>query len=74
MAGIPREPSFMPTIKCSSCGCEVEISLMGEHICEATQEEGKMSDRGVPASSDRLLTCAAQQHLPAHRQHQSTDL
>ncbi|OHW94832.1 LIM1 domain-containing protein [Colletotrichum incanum] len=29
----PRESSFMPTIKCSSCGLQVEISLMGEHIC-----------------------------------------
>lgn len=47
MAGIPRESSFMPTIKCSSCGHEVEISMMGEHICEAAQEEGKTFDHRV---------------------------
>ncbi|TDZ54777.1 Paxillin-like protein 1 [Colletotrichum trifolii] len=29
----PRESSFMPTIKCSSCSRQVEISMMGEHIC-----------------------------------------
>ncbi|WYZ41796.1 hypothetical protein EsH8_V_000691 [Colletotrichum jinshuiense] len=30
---LPRQSSFMPTIKCSSCGNQVEISMMGEHIC-----------------------------------------
>ncbi|KAI8267756.1 Paxillin-like protein 1 [Colletotrichum sp. SAR11_239] len=30
---MPRESSFMPTIKCSSCAQQVEISMMGEHIC-----------------------------------------
>ncbi|RDA85418.1 hypothetical protein CP532_1528 [Ophiocordyceps camponoti-leonardi (nom. inval.)] len=29
---VPRE-SFLPTIKCSSCGNQVEISMMGEHLC-----------------------------------------
>ncbi|ORY59622.1 uncharacterized protein BCR38DRAFT_460295 [Pseudomassariella vexata] len=33
MAGLPRESTFMPTIKCSQCGNEVEISMMGDHIC-----------------------------------------
>lgn len=33
MAGLPRESSFMPTIKCSTCARQVEISMMGEHIC-----------------------------------------
>lgn len=35
MAGLARESSFLPTIKCSTCGCDVEISLMGEHVCGA---------------------------------------
>ncbi|KAH7326164.1 hypothetical protein B0I35DRAFT_127317 [Stachybotrys elegans] len=30
---MPRESTFLPTIKCSSCGRQVEISMMGEHIC-----------------------------------------
>ncbi|KAI3546015.1 LIM domain-containing protein [Colletotrichum cuscutae] len=30
---LPRESSFMPAIKCSSCGLDVEISMMGEHVC-----------------------------------------
>ncbi|KAF5018153.1 hypothetical protein F66182_9880 [Fusarium sp. NRRL 66182] len=30
---IPRESMFLPTIKCSSCGREVEISMMGDHVC-----------------------------------------
>ncbi len=28
-----RESSFMPTIKCSTCGKEIQISMMGEHVC-----------------------------------------
>ncbi|CVK92898.1 uncharacterized protein FMAN_07698 [Fusarium mangiferae] len=30
---IPRESMFLPTIKCSSCNREVEISMMGDHVC-----------------------------------------
>ncbi|CAN8106091.1 unnamed protein product [Discula destructiva] len=33
MARVPRESSFMPAIKCSNCGYDVEISMMGDHIC-----------------------------------------
>ena len=33
MAGAVRESSFMPTVKCSTCSRQVEISLMGEHLC-----------------------------------------
>ncbi|KAK8044732.1 lim domain-containing protein [Apiospora rasikravindrae] len=29
----PRQSAFMPTIKCSQCGNEVEISMMGDHVC-----------------------------------------
>ncbi|OLN86497.1 Paxillin-like protein 1 [Colletotrichum chlorophyti] len=35
----PRESSFMPTIKCSSCGNQVEISMMGEHVCGGPNTE-----------------------------------
>lgn len=30
---MPRESAFLPTIKCSQCSAQVEISMMGEHIC-----------------------------------------
>ncbi|KAI0012651.1 hypothetical protein F4779DRAFT_17028 [Xylariaceae sp. FL0662B] len=29
----PRQSAFMPTIKCSNCGNQVEISMMGDHVC-----------------------------------------
>ncbi|KAK5170371.1 uncharacterized protein LTR77_004958 [Saxophila tyrrhenica] len=32
-AGGMRPASFLPTIKCSNCGDEIEISAMGEHLC-----------------------------------------
>ena len=32
-AGGMRPASFLPTIKCSSCNDEIEISAMGEHTC-----------------------------------------
>ncbi|KAK4104107.1 hypothetical protein N658DRAFT_242932 [Parathielavia hyrcaniae] len=37
MATLGRESRFMPTVKCSTCGLEVEISLMGEHICVGSE-------------------------------------
>ncbi|RSL54542.1 hypothetical protein CEP51_014698 [Fusarium floridanum] len=36
---VPRESVFLPTIKCSSCSRQVEISLMGEHICAPAEPE-----------------------------------
>ncbi|KAJ5807937.1 hypothetical protein N7474_009206 [Penicillium riverlandense] len=34
MATTMELPSFMPTIKCSNCGNNVEISAMGDHVCK----------------------------------------
>ncbi|WPH02401.1 Hypothetical protein R9X50_00526400 [Acrodontium crateriforme] len=35
-----RPASFLPAVKCSDCGHEIEISAMGEHICpQATKPE-----------------------------------
>lgn len=39
--GDAKESAFMPTITCSSCGYEVEISMMGEHTCGATSGQRK---------------------------------
>ncbi|KAI1850682.1 hypothetical protein JX265_004393 [Neoarthrinium moseri] len=44
----------MPTVKCSQCGNEVEISLMGEHVCKGAA----ISDQPAPAAAPDLLTGA----------------
>ncbi|KAI0885745.1 uncharacterized protein GGS22DRAFT_161859 [Annulohypoxylon maeteangense] len=36
MADTSRQSAFMPTIKCSNCGNQVEISMMGDHVCGST--------------------------------------
>ncbi|OIW31548.1 hypothetical protein CONLIGDRAFT_572532 [Coniochaeta ligniaria NRRL 30616] len=51
---MPRESSFMPTIKCSSCGFEVEISMMGEHICGGSEAQSTQLDPG-PSSFDNFM-------------------
>ena len=28
--------SMLPTIKCSNCGTEIDISMVGEHVCMST--------------------------------------
>ncbi|OBT50846.1 hypothetical protein VE04_09464, partial [Pseudogymnoascus sp. 24MN13] len=33
MADTSRMSGFLPTIKCSMCAQEIEISMMGEHVC-----------------------------------------
>ncbi|KAI1270378.1 hypothetical protein F5Y18DRAFT_11904 [Xylariaceae sp. FL1019] len=33
MADLSRQSALMPAIKCSNCGNQVEISMMGEHTC-----------------------------------------
>ena len=33
MAATMRSSSFLPSIKCSSCGIDIEISMMGDHVC-----------------------------------------
>jgi hypothetical protein len=38
MATVERESRFIPTVKCSTCGLQVEISLMGEHVCAGSQD------------------------------------
>ncbi|PKS05848.1 hypothetical protein jhhlp_007677 [Lomentospora prolificans] len=39
MAALPRESAFLPTIKCSTCGRQIEISLMGDHICSESDPQ-----------------------------------
>jgi hypothetical protein len=42
MADLSRESAFLPTIKCSMCHEDIQIALMGEHVC------GKSRDRKRP--------------------------
>ncbi|KFY13923.1 hypothetical protein V492_02968, partial [Pseudogymnoascus sp. VKM F-4246] len=38
MADTSRMSGFLPTIKCSMCAQEIEISMMGEHVCSGPAE------------------------------------
>lgn len=42
---LPRESAFLPTIKCSTCGREIEISMMGDHVCSEADAESEPSPR-----------------------------
>ncbi|KAF7541261.1 hypothetical protein G7054_g752 [Neopestalotiopsis clavispora] len=58
MATYPRESAFMPTVKCSQCGNEVEISMMGEHICKAASKQEEAPLPPPPAAGSDMLTGA----------------
>ncbi|KAI9784578.1 MAG: hypothetical protein M1839_001800 [Geoglossum umbratile] len=38
MADTMGRTSFLPTVKCSSCGAEIEISMMGDHLCSSAPQ------------------------------------
>ncbi|TGJ85177.1 hypothetical protein E0Z10_g3605 [Xylaria hypoxylon] len=52
MTDLSRQSAFMPTIKCSNCGNQVEISMMGEHICGGDNES--VASEAVPPMPDLL--------------------
>ena len=54
MATLPRQSSLMPSIKCSTCGEQVEISMMGEHICGATPPLPSLLDP-LPGKTGRMI-------------------
>ncbi|KAF4125709.1 LIM domain [Geosmithia morbida] len=58
-----RESAFLPTIKCSQCGAQVEISMMGEHICATGGDEqsSKSPRKLVPVDIDAANKPYAQQ-------------
>ena len=39
MADTSRMSAFLPTIKCSMCAQEIEISMMGEHVCGPSERK-----------------------------------
>lgn len=47
-----RPASFLPSIKCSNCGDEIEISAMGDHICG----KAPLSPKAAPASLNNAFT------------------
>ncbi|CAK7228401.1 hypothetical protein SBRCBS47491_006892 [Sporothrix bragantina] len=51
-----RPASFLPTIKCSSCGQEIEISMMGEHVCGGGAEEVAAPPPPAPANFDQFMS------------------
>ncbi|CAH0024321.1 unnamed protein product [Clonostachys rhizophaga] len=52
MAALGRESVLLPTIKCSQCGAQVEISMMGEHICSPSEP----AEKGMPIDmSDSII-------------------
>ncbi|KAL8734630.1 MAG: hypothetical protein Q9181_003130 [Wetmoreana brouardii] len=42
--------SFLPTIKCSDCNIEIEISAMGDHVCSKTPASSSSMPRLWDAS------------------------
>ncbi|KAK0728492.1 hypothetical protein B0T26DRAFT_174055 [Lasiosphaeria miniovina] len=55
MAGAVRESSFMPTVKCSDCGLQIEISLMGEHICSGKPSTQPTPPMPIPSLFERFM-------------------
>ena len=52
---LPRESAFLPTIKCSTCGRQIEISMMGDHVCSEADAESRSSPRILDRHVARLL-------------------
>ncbi|KAI9759798.1 MAG: hypothetical protein M4579_002097 [Chaenotheca gracillima] len=38
MAAMTRQSGMLPTVRCSDCSAEIEISRMGDHICSGVPE------------------------------------
>ncbi|CAK7263067.1 hypothetical protein SEPCBS119000_000294 [Sporothrix epigloea] len=55
-----RPASFFPTIKCSSCGQKIEISLMGEHICSSSA--AKAASPPPPPRLDTFMAYGAERN------------
>ncbi|KAF7511815.1 hypothetical protein GJ744_003546 [Endocarpon pusillum] len=55
MAAAPRAGSFLPAIKCSNCALEIEVSMMGDHVCPAASHVNSNNgfDAAPPAVSQR---------------------
>ncbi|KAK3899781.1 hypothetical protein C8A05DRAFT_46248 [Staphylotrichum tortipilum] len=69
MAALRRESRLMPTVKCSTCGLQVEISLMGDHICTGGSGspalECTMTSPSLAGNASLLTLYLATPPLPA---------
>ncbi|KAI9767781.1 MAG: hypothetical protein M1840_005462 [Geoglossum simile] len=45
--------SLLPTIKCSNCGAEIEISMMGDHLCSTASQRKNAVGMRKPVGTNR---------------------
>ena len=55
-AGGMRPASSLPTIKCSSCNDEIEISAMGEHTCGKTAPSTKSAHSSMSSTAHSSIS------------------
>ena len=53
MAELGRASSLLPTIKCSMCAADIEISQMGDHVCGGG--EGKIFQETLKVITDKTM-------------------
>ncbi|TVY17876.1 Paxillin-like protein 1 [Lachnellula arida] len=51
MADTERPSSFLPTIKCSMCAQDIEISQLGEHVCNGAGEPTPPPDKSFSSKA-----------------------
>ncbi|KAK3672383.1 hypothetical protein LTR78_007690 [Recurvomyces mirabilis] len=73
-SGGMRPASFLPAIKCSNCGDEIEIAAMGDHICgptPASQPEQQPATQSNPFTLRQMNAHGHMPHAPSPLQQQS---
>ena len=53
MAGAMGRETVLPTIKCSNCGAEIEISMMGDHLCSTASQRKNAIGMRKPVDTNR---------------------
>ncbi|KAK4546934.1 hypothetical protein LTR36_001666 [Oleoguttula mirabilis] len=69
-----RPASFLPAIKCSNCGQEIEIASMGDHLCGKADPSPKMQHASLsnPFTLRQMNTNGQHaSHIPSPLQQQS---
>ncbi|EMC99241.1 hypothetical protein BAUCODRAFT_395922 [Baudoinia panamericana UAMH 10762] len=71
-----RPESFLPAIKCSSCGDEVDIAALGDHVCGKTASTSAVGSQsaGNPYIGRQINPYGHTPHAPSplHQQSQPT--
>ncbi|KAK5124793.1 hypothetical protein LTR85_001506 [Meristemomyces frigidus] len=65
-----RPASFLPAIKCSNCGQEIEIAAMGDHLCG----KAPPSPKAQPASLNNPFTLRQMNAIGQHASHTPSPL